>query len=106
MKDDALRQGVAFALPLAWFAWKKTIPRGYGWKLVMLLLLGASQGVLGWYMVMSGLVDRTDVSHFRLSAHLLTALLIIGALITLLGVYLVNQAFRINQAEQPEAEGI
>ncbi len=73
--------GVAFALPLAWFAVKRQIPRGYGWKLVALLLLGASQGLLGWYMVMSGLVERTDVSHFRLSAHLLLALFIMAALI-------------------------
>ena len=73
--------GVAFALPLAWFAWKRAIPRGYGWKLVGLLLLGGAQGALGWYMVMSGLVERTDVSHFRLSAHLLLALGIMGALI-------------------------
>jgi cytochrome c oxidase assembly protein subunit 15 len=73
--------GVAFALPLLWFAAKRAIPRGYGWKLVALLLLGGSQGLLGWYMVMSGLVDRTDVSHFRLSAHLLLALFIMAALI-------------------------
>ena len=50
-------------------------------SLVALLLLGGSQGLLGWYMVMSGLVDRTDVSHFRLSAHLLLALFIMAALI-------------------------
>jgi len=73
--------GVAFALPLLWFAVKRAIPKGYGWKLVALLLLGGSQGLLGWYMVMSGLVDRTDVSHFRLSAHLLLALFIMAALI-------------------------
>ena len=73
--------GLAFALPLLWFAAKRAIPQGYGWRLVGLLLLGGSQGVLGWYMVMSGLVDRTDVSHFRLSAHLLLALFIIAALI-------------------------
>ena len=73
--------GVAFALPLAWFAVKRAIPRGYGWKLFALLLLGGSQGLLGWYMVMSGLVERTDVSHFRLSAHLLLALFILAALI-------------------------
>jgi cytochrome c oxidase assembly protein subunit 15 len=73
--------GLAFALPLAWFAWQRAIPKGYGWPLVVLLLLGASQGALGWYMVMSGLADRTDVSHFRLSAHLLTALVILAALI-------------------------
>ncbi len=73
--------GLAFALPLLWFAMKRAIPKGYGWKLIGLLLLGGSQGVLGWYMVMSGLVDRTDVSHFRLSAHLLLALFIMAALI-------------------------
>jgi cytochrome c oxidase assembly protein subunit 15 len=49
--------------------------------MVALFALGGAQGVLGWYMVMSGLVDRTDVSHFRLSAHLLLALAIMGALI-------------------------
>ena len=73
--------GLAFALPLAWFALKRAIPRGYGWRLVALLLLGGSQGALGWYMVQSGLVERTDVSHFRLSAHLLLALFILAALI-------------------------
>ena len=73
--------GVAFALPLAWFAVKRAIPQGYGWKLVGLLILGGMQGVLGWYMVMSGLVDRTDVSHFRLSAHLLLAFVIMSALL-------------------------
>src|SRR5918993_2274031 len=73
--------GLAFALPLAWFAIRRAIPSGYGAKLVALLLLGGAQGALGWYMVMSGLADRTDVSHFRLSAHLLLALVIMGALI-------------------------
>jgi cytochrome c oxidase assembly protein subunit 15 len=73
--------GVAFALPLLWFAVKRAIPQGYGWKLVGLFVLGGMQGALGWYMVMSGLVDRTDVSHFRLSAHLLLAFAIMGALI-------------------------
>ncbi|MEO7648753.1 MAG: COX15/CtaA family protein, partial [Gemmatimonadaceae bacterium] len=73
--------GLAFALPLAWYAVKRAIPRGYGWRLVALLLLGASQGALGWYMVQSGLANRTDVSHFRLSAHLLTALFILAGLV-------------------------
>jgi cytochrome c oxidase assembly protein subunit 15 len=73
--------GLAFALPLIWFAAKRAIPQGYGWKLASLLILGGLQGALGWYMVMSGLVDRTDVSHFRLSAHLLLAFAIMGALV-------------------------
>ena len=73
--------GVAFAVPLAWFAWKRAIPKGYGWRLVGLLALGGAQGALGWYMVVSGLSERTDVSHFRLSAHLLLALFLFAALI-------------------------
>jgi cytochrome c oxidase assembly protein subunit 15 len=73
--------GVAFALPLAWFAFRRSIPQGYGPRLVALLLLGGAQGALGWYMVQSGLVDRTDVSHFRLSAHLLLALFIMAGLV-------------------------
>jgi cytochrome c oxidase assembly protein subunit 15 len=73
--------GIAFALPLAWFAVKRAIPRGYRWRLVALLLLGGAQGALGWYMVQSGLAGRTEVSHFRLSAHLLLALFTLGGLV-------------------------
>jgi len=73
--------GLAFALPLAWFAWKRAIPRGYGWKLAALLALGGLQGAIGWWMVASGLVDRPDVSHIRLAVHLLMALAIFGGLL-------------------------
>jgi len=73
--------GIVFAVPLLWFAVRREIPRGYGWKMVALLVLGGLQGVLGWYMVMSGLADRTDVSHMRLAAHLMLALVIMGALV-------------------------
>ena len=73
--------GIVFALPLLRFAAKRAIPRGYGWKMVGLLVLGGLQGLLGWYMVMSGLSQRTDVSHLRLSAHLLLAFAIMSALI-------------------------
>lgn len=73
--------GIVFALPLLWFALRGAIPKGYGWKMVGLLALGGAQGALGWYMVKSGLADRTDVSHFRLSAHLLLAFAIMSALI-------------------------
>jgi len=50
--------GLAFALPLLFFWWKRAIPKGYGWKLGGILALGALQGVIGWWMVASGLVDR------------------------------------------------
>ena len=73
--------GIVFAVPLLWYAARREIPRGYGWKLAGLFVLGGLQGLLGWYMVMSGLSERTDVSHFRLSAHLTLALVIMGALI-------------------------
>lgn len=73
--------GVAFALPLLYFAIRRAIPKGYGWRLVILLALGGMQGVIGWWMVVSGLVGRTEVSHFRLAVHLLLALLIMGTLI-------------------------
>jgi cytochrome c oxidase assembly protein subunit 15 len=71
--------GLVFALPLAWFWWRRAIPSGYGPRLVVLLALGGLQGAIGWWMVASGLVDRPDVSHIRLAIHLLTALLILGA---------------------------
>jgi cytochrome c oxidase assembly protein subunit 15 len=71
--------GLVFALPLLWFGWRRAIPKGYGWKLVGILALGALQGAIGWWMVASGLVDRPEVSHIRLAIHLLTALTIFSA---------------------------
>ena len=73
--------GLAFVLPLLWFAVKRAIPSGYGWRLIALLALGGLQGTIGWWMVSSGLSERTDVSHFRLAVHLLTALFILGGLV-------------------------
>jgi len=73
--------GLAFALPLAWFWWRRAIPAGFGWKLGAILALGALQGAIGWWMVASGLVDRPEVSHIRLAIHLITALLIFASMI-------------------------
>lgn len=74
--------GLAFALPLAWFWVRKAIPQGYKPRLLALLALGALQGVFGWYMVRSGLSAQvTDVSHFWLSVHLLTALVTLAGLV-------------------------
>ncbi len=73
--------GFAFLLPLIWFALKRAIPSGYTPRLLALFSLGALQGAVGWWMVSSGLALRTDVSHFRLSVHLLNALLILGGLV-------------------------
>ncbi|KQT31839.1 heme A synthase [Sphingomonas sp. Leaf412] len=73
--------GLAFALPLAWFAVRGRIPRGYGWRLTALLALGGLQGTIGWWMVASGLSERTDVSHIRLAVHLTVALLILAGIV-------------------------
>jgi cytochrome c oxidase assembly protein subunit 15 len=73
--------GLAFALPLLWFWLKRSIPSGYHLRLLALFALGGLQGAIGWWMVSSGLSERTDVSHFRLAAHLLTALFILGGLV-------------------------
>lgn len=77
--------GIAFALPLLAFWLLRKIPQGMGGKLVGVLALGGLQGVIGWYMVKSGLADRVDVSHYRLALHLGTAFVILGALIWLAG---------------------
>ena len=65
--------GVAFLLPFAYFLMRDRIRRGLGPKLAAMFVLGGLQGVLGWYMVKSGLVDRPDVSAYRLAAHLVLA---------------------------------
>ncbi len=73
--------GLVFALPLAWFWVRGAIPGGYKPRLVALLALGGLQGAFGWFMVSSGLnTTMTDVSHFWLSIHLLTALFTLGGL--------------------------
>lgn len=73
--------GLAYALPLLWFWVRQQIPAGYKGWLLFILALGAAQGALGWFMVMSGLVDQPSVSHFRLAAHLLLAMLIYALLL-------------------------
>lgn len=68
--------GVVYALPLIYFWVRKQIPQGYKPLLLVGLVLGGLQGLMGWYMVKSGLVDRPSVSHFRLAAHLGLAFII------------------------------
>ncbi len=73
--------GMAFALPLLWFWVKKQIPSGYKLRLVFLLLLGGLQGVVGWWMVVSGISHDVKVSHLRLATHLLVALTTFAAIV-------------------------
>jgi len=62
--------GVIFLLPMLYFAIRGRIKPGLTPKLLVLFFLGACQGLLGWYMVKSGLVDNPRVSQYRLTAHL------------------------------------
>ena len=73
--------GVVFAIPLVYFAALRKLELRILPALLMLLVLGASQGGLGWYMVYSGLESRVDVSQYRLAAHLTLAALIFAAVL-------------------------
>lgn len=67
--------GVIFIIPFLYFLFKKQLTKPTIRKCLVLLFLGGFQGFLGWYMVKSGLVERPDVSHYRLAMHLTTAFL-------------------------------
>ncbi len=67
--------GVVFIIPFAFFLIKKKLSKKLVIQSCILLIMGASQGLIGWWMVKSGLVDKPDVSHFRLATHLITAFL-------------------------------
>ena len=68
--------GLAYLIPLIYFSFKIKFTRLL--NLYFIFFLICFQGFIGWYMVSSGLIDRVDVSHFRLSAHLLIAFLILS----------------------------
>lgn len=80
--------GVAYLLPLVWFWTRGGLDRSLKWTLFIGLLLGGGQGVLGWYMVKSGLADNPFVSHYRLAAHLGLAFAVIAFLFRIyMGLY-------------------
>ena len=68
--------GLAVLFPLIYFSIKNGlwILKKYG----IILFLVCLQGLIGWYMVSSGLIERIDVSHYRLSLHLFTAFIILS----------------------------
>lgn len=65
--------GLVFIFPFVFFIIKRKIPMKLLPQFLIILGLGASQALLGWFMVKSGLIDVPRVSHYRLSAHLITA---------------------------------
>ncbi len=71
--------GISFLLPLLFFTYKEGFKKLFNLHVIFLLI--CFQGFIGWYMVSSGLVDRVDVSHFRLSVHLIIAFLILSLIL-------------------------
>jgi cytochrome c oxidase assembly protein subunit 15 len=90
--------GCAFLVPFIVFALQRRIDRPLGWKLAGLFVLGGLQGVIGWLMVASGLIDRPSVSHYRLAAHLITAFIAYGAI-----VWVALDCFRRSDPARPYA---
>ena len=80
--------GIGFLIPLIYFSFKIKISKLLNLYLIFFLI--CFQGFIGWYMVSSGLSERVDVSHFRLSVHLLIAFLILSLIFW---NYLKNQNY-------------
>jgi cytochrome c oxidase assembly protein subunit 15 len=72
-----------FGLPFLYFLVRRQVDRSLAPKLVFLFVLGGLQGLMGWYMVQSGMVDDPHVSQYRLTAHLLLAIFIYGYMLWL-----------------------
>ena len=73
--------GLAFGLPFLFLLVTRRVPLGYNRRLTTLLLLGGLQGVIGWWMVKSGLSEQAAVSQYRLALHLGAALVIFSLLV-------------------------
>lgn len=76
--------GVLFFVPFLYFLIRGRIEKRWRPRLWIALGLGGCQGLMGWYMVQSGLIDIPHVSHFRLAAHLLLAIFILGFILWLI----------------------
>ena len=97
--------GVAYAVPLVWFWLRGRLPRRLVPALLGILTLGFAQGLLGWYMVESGLVHRVEVSQYRLVAHLALALAIYSLILwTALG--LVRRPSNSHSSAPREGESV
>ena len=89
--------GLMFFIPLMVFLWTGKVRASLKPHLFTLLFLGGCQGLMGWYMVQSGLIDRPDVSQYRLTAHLGLAIAIYA--------YIVWLAIGLFSPERQEREG-
>lgn len=97
--------GVVFAVPFAVFWWRGMIPRRLLMPLLGVFALGGLQGAAGWYMVSSGLADRTSVSQYRLALHLGLAMVIFAALVWLILASGPDERRRIRLQTVPVSSG-
>ena len=70
--------GLVFLIPFIYFVYKNYIKKNDIPKYIIMFILGGMQGILGWYMVKSGLINNPAVSQYRLTAHLIAAFLVYG----------------------------
>lgn len=89
--------GLMFFIPLMVFLWTGKVRASLKPHLFTLLFLGGCQGLMGWYMVQSGLIDRPDVSQYRLTAHLGLAIAIYA--------YIIWLAIGLFSPERQQREG-
>ncbi|MFV0473019.1 MAG: COX15/CtaA family protein [Pikeienuella sp.] len=97
--------GVAWLIPLLYFAIRGMIPRGWWPRLVLVGVLGGLQGAIGWWMVWSGLSARVDVAPYRLMTHLGLAFLIFG-LIAWFVFQLGREEWALLQARRARVKGL
>jgi cytochrome c oxidase assembly protein subunit 15 len=93
--------GMVFFFPWVIFLIQKRIERKLNLKLLLLFILGGSQGLLGWYMVKSGLVNDPNVSHYRLASHLGLAFIICGY-----GFWIMMDLMNPNQIKNEAAKSM
>lgn len=86
--------GLVFLIPFCYFWLRKMIKPGLTPRLIVMFVLGGMQGLLGWYMVKSGLVGNPQVSQYRLTAHLLAAILIYGFILWTIFNLAFDQPYR------------
>jgi heme a synthase len=73
--------GMVYLLPFLWFLWRGSLGGELKRRLWFIFALGGLQGVVGWWMVASGLSERVEVSQYRLATHLVLALFIFAAIV-------------------------
>ena len=98
--------GLALAVPLLYFAWRRDVRGPLAWRIGGILVLTGLQGAMGWYMVKSGLTVRTDVSQYRLAAHLALALVVYGLAVWTAAELLGFRHRNPDEAKEGEVAGL